>query len=187
MILLLSCGLWWKALVSRVELPVYVHKFGRSLELESWETHTIKHTFVNQQWPECSSNSFFFSLFSYSLEFTHRFTETHLVSFHFFEQWRRRKSKLPYSCKFVSDFFFVSIYFANLLSSKIEHRKMLPCYCPVFLNFYLCYTKTKYYLLLVIKGFPLRLIVHAINTSFHTHFNFWIYWKKIYNHSSDLL
>ena len=54
----ISCGLWWKPLVSRVELPVHVHTFVRSLKLVPWETNAIKHTFVNQQWCGFSSHSF---------------------------------------------------------------------------------------------------------------------------------
>ena len=54
---LFSCCLLWKALVSGVDLSVYVHKFGRSLELEAWETHMIEHTSVNQKWCEFSSHS----------------------------------------------------------------------------------------------------------------------------------
>ena len=55
---LISCVIWWKALVFWVELPVHVHKFVLSHELEYWATDMIKHTFVNQQWCECSSYSF---------------------------------------------------------------------------------------------------------------------------------
>ena len=52
----LSCGLLWKAPVSRANLPVHVHKFSLILKLESWETHIIEHTFVNRKWYEGSSH-----------------------------------------------------------------------------------------------------------------------------------
>ena len=42
----------WKALVSRVDLPVHVHKFGLSHELATWATHMIDRTFGNQRWYE---------------------------------------------------------------------------------------------------------------------------------------
>ena len=57
-IFLLSCGLWWKASVSRVKLPVHLHNFVRGLELAAWESHKSEHTFVNQKWCECSYLSF---------------------------------------------------------------------------------------------------------------------------------
>ena len=54
-------------MVSRVELPVHVHKFGLSHELVACETHMIEHTGVNVDLVH-----FHLSLLSYSLEFTYR-------------------------------------------------------------------------------------------------------------------
>ena len=72
----------------------------------------------------------------------------------------------------------LSIYRDNFLSFIIEHRKTLPCYFHIFFNLYLIHSKTEQSLLLVLKGSFLRLIVSFINTSFHIHFTFLIYWKQ---------
>ena len=120
---------------------------------------------------------FHFSLLSYSLEFNYRLTETYLVSFNFFNPWWRRRSKLPYSCEFFKDLFFVSIYCDNFILCIIEHRTMLPWYCPIF-NFYLSHSEIEYSLLLVLKGWFLWYIVCFINTSFHIHFSYFSSWKQ---------
>ena len=121
--------------------------------------------------------NFNFSLLSYSLEFTYRFTEPYLVSFNFFDPWRQRKSKILYSCKFVHNLFFVCIYRENFLLRIIEHRTALTNYCSI-LNLYLSRTKTESSLFLVFKACSLWLIVCIINTSFHIHFPFFISWKQ---------
>ena len=101
-----------------------------------------------------------------------------MVCFPSFYQWRWRQSKLPYSWKFISDLFFVSIYPEIFLSFIIEHRTMLLCYFPIFLTLYLIYTKKKPSLFLILKGCLIWLIVHVINTSFHIQFPLFVYWKK---------
>ena len=121
---------------------------------------------------------FCLSLISYSFEFTYRSAEPYIVYFPLFYPWWWRWSNLPYSCEFVSDLFFVSIYGDNFLSCIIKHRATLACCCPILFTFYLSYTKTKSILLLILKSFPLWLIVHVINTSFHIHFPLFISWKQ---------
>ena len=98
-----------------------------------------------------------------------------LASFHLPSFWRRR-SKLPYYFQFVPKLFIVSIDRDNLLLCVIKHRTALTNYCP-FLTFYLSHTKIELSLLLVFKGWSLRLIICIINTSFQIHFPFFIYWK----------
>ena len=80
--------------------------------------------------------------------------------------------------KFNSDLYFVSIYGYNYLSCLIKHRTTIPCYYTILFTFYLSYTKTKFTLKLIIKGYPFWLIVCVINTYFHIHSPFFISWKK---------
>ena len=84
---------------------------------------------------------FFFSLLSYSLKFTYRFTETYIVCFHIFNPRRWQQSKLHYSCKLILDLIFLSIYCDDFIFCLIKHRTTLPCYCLIFFIFYLSYTK----------------------------------------------
>ena len=130
---------------------------------------------------------FRFYLLYYSLDFTYRFAEPYLVCFHIFDPWRRGRSKLSYSCEFISGFFLVSIYGGNFISYIIEDRTTLACYCPIFFTCNLSYTKIKPYLLLILKGCPFWLIFCVINNYLHIHFPFLMFWEKNYISSSDLL
>ena len=91
---------------------------------------------------------FKFSLLSYPLEFTYRFTEPYLVSFNFFDPWWQRRHKLTYSFQLVPHFFFVSTDCDNFLLCVIKHRTALTNDFPV-LNFYLSHTEIESSLLLM--------------------------------------
>ena len=173
---LLSCGLWQKALVSWVELPVHVLKFDQATNWQLGQPITSNVPLEMGDGMNVDLIHFNLSLLSYSLEFTYSFTDPYLVSFNFFDPWWRRKSKINYSFQFVPRFFFVSIDRDNFLLCAIKHRTSLTNYFPV-LTFYLSHTETELSLLLVFKGCFLLLIVCIINTSFHIHFLFFIYWK----------
>ena len=122
--------------------------------------------------------NFFFYLISYSFEFTYRFTEPYIVCFPLFDPWLWQWNKLPYSCKFISDLFFVRVYGDNCLSCIIKHWTTPPCYFTIYFTPCLSYTNKKSSPLLILKGSPLRLIVRFINTSFHIHFLLFIIWKQ---------
>ena len=62
---------------------MHVRKFGLSHELTAWETHNFECTFEIGDGMNVDLINFDFSLLSYSLEFTYRFTYPYLVSFNF--------------------------------------------------------------------------------------------------------
>ena len=64
------------------------------------------------------------------------YSQSH-VCFHIFDPWWQRGSNIPYSCRFISYFSFVSIYGYNSLSCIIKQRKALTRYCFILFTFYL--------------------------------------------------